>query len=733
MESEMARAPETLGGETNKEERQRRLGEERQRRLEEARESISQTVTELKESKQVRDPAVETPDWREQVRAHQLLYSLSAFAAGALAAYALSRASSPSEAAREDYGEGGPARSGRDLPTAHVGAARPTPTARVPGRESSKPEAAKGRTVSRLEDELAEMKERLAGELSDVGRNVLLPLFVNKLKERFGIDLSTRREGAGGAGEAERLRAGGRETVESDEERLLTGERSLPRRERPRASVRGAGEVGGEERWRDVPVVPEVPVLLSEADLPAYHEGMLILRLRPQAENFMTVMSEGFEAPGAFSASPGLSVLSLFEEAGKIKRVVPLSRRHAQASAEPRGAMEALSASLSMISADDPNAGVSIVELEHDSDTDALQKLLEKDPYVESVSQVPARYLLASPSPLGDMEPMAVPPADLVMWNLHRIQWEEARRLPDFKEATSINVAVFDTGVDSTHPDLAGRVQNYFFDHPKLPDLSSDRDIVGHGTHVCGTIGALLDNAFGVKGICACRLHVWKIFNDRPQYIRSRNMFAYVVDPVMYRTALADCVDMDIDVVNLSIGGPGQADDTEKSLFRLLIEKGTSVVAAMGNSRQVGSPTSYPAALPNIIAVGATSVDDTVASFSNAGDHITLSAPGVAIWSTMPTYPGHAGLFAATCADGQAVQGKPIPRETNYFANQGTSMAAPHVAAAVALLRAKYGKMSPSDVRDRLVKSADRVPGMDGKTFHRDFGAGRLNLLRLLQ
>jgi hypothetical protein len=705
MESEMAGAQATSGGEINR--------EELERRMEEARESISQTVTDIKESvtsqyQQVRDLAGETTDWREQVQAHPLLYSLGAFAAGALAAYALSRSSRPAE------------RSPAVLP------------ARALERDSLGREVAKGRAVNRLKGALAEIEDRLVGELSDIGKNVLLPLLIDKLKERFGVDLSARRQAAGGAGESERLRAGGRESGE--ERLLLSREKSETERARGQVLVRGAGQASEEERRWAIPVPPDVSVHLSEEALPAYHEGMLVLKLRPQTDNFMTFLSEGFEAAGAFSASPGLSVLSLFEEAGKVKRVVPLARRaRATAFAEPHRMMEALSTTLFPASADDPNAGVSVVELENDSDADALQTFLKRDPNVEFVSRVPVRYLLASRSPVGDMEPMAVPPPNLVMWNLHKIRWEEARLLPDFREATNINVAVFDTGVDRDHPDLAGRVQNYFFDHPEFPDLSSDQDIVGHGTHVCGTVGALINNAFGVNGICECRLHVWKIFNDKPEYIWARNMFAYVVDPVMYRAALGECVDMDIDVVNLSIGGAGEPDDSEKRLFRLLIEKGTAVVAAMGNSRQAGSPTFYPAALPNVIAVGATSVDDTVASFSNSGQHITLSAPGVAIWSTMPRYQGQAGFFAVSGPGGLPVPGKPIPRETNYFANQGTSMAAPHVAAAVALLLAKYGKMSVSGVREALVKSVDRVPGMDGNTFHRDFGAGRLNLLRLLR
>src|SRR3712207_3398297 len=100
------------------------------------------------------------------------------------------------------------------------------------------------------------------------------------------------------------------------------------------------------------------------------------------------------------------------------------------------------------------------------------------------------------------------------MWNLRRIEWAAARALPTFTEATGIRVAVLDTGIDPGHPDLQGRVDQYVFDHPDLPLASAERDIVGHGTHVAGTVGALINNALGINGICQCRLLIWKIFDD---------------------------------------------------------------------------------------------------------------------------------------------------------------------------------------------------------------------------
>lgn len=187
-----------------------------------------------------------------------------------------------------------------------------------------------------------------------------------------------------------------------------------------------------------------------------------------------------------------------------------------------------------------------------------------------------------------------------------------------------------------------------------------------------------------------------------------------------------------MDVLNLSFGGRAKPDPFEQELFRLLLGVDTTIVAAIGNERQAGSPTYYPAAIEGVIAVGATKIDDSVAEFSSSGPYISLCAPGVAIWSTMPTYPGQAGFQAVPGPGGQWVEGKPIPRETRYGAIDGTSMAAPHVSAAAASLLANRGRVDGREVRRQLMKTADRVSGMGQRDFHPDYGAGRLNLYRLL-
>jgi subtilisin family serine protease len=469
--------------------------------------------------------------------------------------------------------------------------------------------------------------------------------------------------------------------------------------------------------------------IISRGELPMYHPGMLILKLRAAAEasSFasFTPISEATAIP---SVSPGSSALSMFERAGLIKRVIPLTRQTTQelTVSASRGMLGALSIPATPPPATDYRTGVNIIELERDSDLHNLQIALANDPGVESVSRVPVRYLH-----VAGAEVAAAPPPVSTMWNLRQIQWNQARALPNFQEATQIRVTVLDSGIQPDHPDLQGQVNGYVFKHPDLPGVSSNLDLIGHGTHVAGTIAASINNNLGINGICDCQILAWKIFDDQPDYVWFRNEFTYFVDPIMYRRALADCVEQGVDVVNLSIGGGGRPDFEEQMLFNSLLANGTTVVASMGNGRQSGSPISYPAAIPGVIAVGATDRLDRVANFSNAGNHISLSAPGVAIWSTLPTYPGQTG-FEPDFRNGRLVPGDPIIRETDYDAWQGTSMASPHVAAAAALLLANKGRMSGAQVRTQLMETADKVPAMGGADWHIDYGAGRLNLLKLL-
>jgi subtilisin family serine protease len=345
-------------------------------------------------------------------------------------------------------------------------------------------------------------------------------------------------------------------------------------------------------------------------------------------------------------------------------------------------------------------------------------------------SSEPRSQAVGEPERRWPMGALAAPPPASTMWNLLKIRWSQARALPGFVDAGSIKVAVLDTGVDANHPDLSGKVAAYEFSHPSISSASTDQDIIGQGTHVSGTITARV-NGIGINGICDCLLHVLKIFDDQHDgYSPDDGYYVYYVDPVMYGRALSRCLTLGVHVVNLSIGGGGAPSAQESALFAALISAGTTVVASMGNT---GTPAvMYPAAVPNVIAVGATNIDDTLASFSTTGSHIALSAPGVGIWSTLPTYAGNFGFFTKPSFPFAADLSNPVTREKNYDAWQGTSMASPHVAAAAALLLAKSPGLTPAAVKTKLQSSAVKVPAMGGAAFTNGFGAGRLDLVNLL-
>jgi hypothetical protein len=412
--------------------------------------------------------------------------------------------------------------------------------------------------------------------------------------------------------------------------------------------------------------------IFSAASLPEHHEKLLAVRMRPQA---MTAQRPPMALGGAateVSFEPqtvGLSALSFYDRHRKVKRVVPLRARRAEGPSPRTPAAAALAFSAVSAPPTDAAANISFIELEREQDVDELHQEMTKDPNVVSVSRVAARYLEMQNTVQGGRIGFAAAPPSQQLWNLSKILWQEAHGLGSFRDANDVRVAILDTGVDQGHPNL--RVDEYHWQNPDLTVPVSDQDLVGHGTHVSGIISALLSNSIAVKGICECRLIVHKIFSDADTYAPALGYFTYFVDPILYRRALAACVENPVDVMNLSIGGPAVPDPVEQSLFDQLIASGTTICAAMGNERQAGNPTSYPAAIAGVVAVGATTLDDSVADFSNGGNHIAVSAPGKAICSTLPRYIGQTGFAAVFGPDGTPGRGRPISREVNFDAWDG--------------------------------------------------------------
>jgi subtilisin family serine protease len=494
-----------------------------------------------------------------------------------------------------------------------------------------------------------------------------------------------------------------------------------------------------------------------------YYKNLLLVQVKTNAQGVQgaAAVVASAAASGVFANTVGTLDLDLAVQtlvsgtafgalealcrAGRIKRVTPISRKSANRRAQPWTGLPGVATAALFAGTQKANPtrgesiadGVSMVEVDDEASVDRLRDALATDPNIVSASRVPLRYMCGKRVATTARSSAATPPAGSGSsnWNLQKIRWAEARQSATFIEADDIKVAVLDTGVDRNHPDLSVAHYEWFPNEPGI--VTSESDIVGHGTHVAGTIAARIGNGVGIAGVCQPQLHVWKIFDDEPRFVGSR--FAYLVNPILYLRALSECLDAGVDVVNLSIGGRGKPSALEQQALNALLADDVVIVAAMGNERAQGSPVFYPAAIQDVVAVGATRPDDRVANFSNRGGHITLAAPGVAIWSTLPTKPGQTGFEASLDTQGVPQQGKRQARETDYDAWDGTSMATPHVAAAVALTIAKQrrqagdsSRLKIGDLKDLLTAACDRTPAMGNQAFHTDYGAGRLNIERLL-
>jgi len=254
----------------------------------------------------------------------------------------------------------------------------------------------------------------------------------------------------------------------------------------------------------------------------------------------------------------------------------------------------------------------------------------------------------------------------------------------------SVTVAVIDTGIDYTHPDIA---PNYISGGYDFYNNDSDpMDDHGHGTHCAGIIGAVGNNGIGVAGVC------WNIRIMAVKFMNSEGS-GYLSDAI---DAINYAVNHGADILNNSWGGGGYM-ATMKNAIDNAMNHGVLFVAAAGNDNN--NHAAYPAAYDssNIIAVAATDENDRLAEFSNYNAfEVDLGAPGVNILSTV-------------------TGGK-------YAVYNGTSMACPYVAGACALVKAAHPSFTWEEIRDRVLGAVDHVGELDGRTVT----GGRLNLYHAL-
>lgn len=280
--------------------------------------------------------------------------------------------------------------------------------------------------------------------------------------------------------------------------------------------------------------------------------------------------------------------------------------------------------------------------------------------------------------------------------------------------SSNVVIGVIDTGVDYTHPDLNDNMwinpgeipgngldddnNGFVDDYHGYDFVNNDGDPFddeGHGTHVAGTIAAEGNNGIGVTGVTwSAQIMALKFLDEFG--------FGSTFDAIQ---AIDYAVLMGADLTNNSWGGGGFSQALADAIAAAG-EVGQVFVAAAGNfGLNTDIAPEYPAAygLDNIISVAATDDDDQLAGFSNFGaTSVDLGAPGVSILSTQPG--------------------------NNYGFLDGTSMAAPHVTGVAALLLAENPDLTPTELKARLLETADPIPALDGVTV----SGGRLNAFNAL-
>lgn len=274
-------------------------------------------------------------------------------------------------------------------------------------------------------------------------------------------------------------------------------------------------------------------------------------------------------------------------------------------------------------------------------------------------------------------------PLETLTWGIDRI---DAEKIWNITTGDPIKVAIVDTGIDVKHPDLTDNLKGGF---SAVDYTSNYNDDNGHGTHVAG-ITAAADNNIGVIGVGPkIDLYAVKVLNRRGS--------GYLSDVI---EGLNWSIQNNMQVINMSLGTSIDSPSFHEAIQKVY-QAGIVQIVAAGNN---GATVNYPAAYPEVIAVSATDQNDNLASWSSRGPEVDLSAPGVSIYST---YKGQ-----------------------TYQTLSGTSMAAPHVTGAAALVLTTPvgaydldadGLWDPIEVYNKLTATAEDL-GLFGRDDLYGFG-----------
>ena len=323
---------------------------------------------------------------------------------------------------------------------------------------------------------------------------------------------------------------------------------------------------------------------------------------------------------------------------------------------------------------------------------------IEEDRYLRWIDDSPAALPLSSIEVLLEqikeggyevsvsfpaMPPMENPAEqEEIPWGVKRVNATVAWPITT---GEGVKIAVIDTGIDYSHPDIQG---NYAAGYNAIIPSTSPVDAMddnGHGTHVAGTIAAVRD-AKGVAGVApGARLYGVKALD-----YDGTGRLSWII------TGIEWAVDNQMSIINMSLGGPYPADSLGHAITAAF-KKGVTIICAAGNTSE---EVNYPAKYPESIAVSASDSSDKIASFSSRGPEIAFIAPGVEVYSTIPG--------------------------ASYSNKSGTSMAAPHVAG-LAALAISLGADTPLKVKEALTKAAVKL-----ELEPEEQGAGLIDAAKLL-
>jgi len=281
-----------------------------------------------------------------------------------------------------------------------------------------------------------------------------------------------------------------------------------------------------------------------------------------------------------------------------------------------------------------------------------------------------------------------------VQWGLDVVDAYEAWDIT--RGSHEVVVAVLDTGIDWMHPDIGPNIWNdsqgyhgyNFIADNRIPMDDNVNSYDGstwipgtntyHGTHVAGVVGAAIDNGIGVAGMAQVRLMAVKVMNESGE-----GTDATVASGIIWAVDPNDDGDTSdgADVITMSLGVEGTS-TVLRNAVRFASENGVVMVAASGNSGS--SFVSYPAAYPEVIAVGAVDASIVRASFSNYGSGLDIMAPGVQVYSTQG-----GGAY--------------------YQELSGTSTAAPFVAGVAALMLTINPALTPVEIGDYINSTATDI------------------------